>query len=130
VKPSIICSRPAGCCSRHNSSSSGVISESTIFVRSTLAWQPGYSESREFLNLDPLSSAANLHLAWTYLTDRQSQQAVEQFQKALRMDPNYEEAHHGLARAYLQEGRNEEAVAELQTAAALSRRRCFSTSER
>ncbi|MCU1313280.1 MAG: Adenylate cyclase, partial [Acidobacteriaceae bacterium] len=30
-------------------------------------------ESRAFLNLDPLSSAANLHLAWTSLTDRQSQ---------------------------------------------------------
>jgi TolB-like protein/DNA-binding winged helix-turn-helix (wHTH) protein/Tfp pilus assembly protein PilF len=78
------------------------------------------AETRAFLNLDPLSSAANLHLAWTSLTDRQSQQAVEQFQKTLRMDPNYEEAHHGLARAYLQEGRNEEAIAELQTAAALS----------
>jgi TolB-like protein/DNA-binding winged helix-turn-helix (wHTH) protein/Tfp pilus assembly protein PilF len=78
------------------------------------------AESRAFLNLDPLSSAANLHLAWTSLTDRQSQQAVEQFQKTLQMDPNYEEAHHGLARAYLLEGRNVEAIAELQTAAALS----------
>jgi TolB-like protein/Tfp pilus assembly protein PilF len=89
-------------------------------LMATGRFREAMAESRAFLDLDPLSPAANLHLAWTYLTDRQSKQAVEQFQKTLRMEPNYIEAHHGLAQAYLQLGRNTEAIAEMQTAAALS----------
>lgn len=82
--------------------------------------QEAMAESRAFLNLDPLSPSANLHLAWTYMLDNQSDQAVDEFHKTLRMDPNYVEAHHGLAKAYLQLGRNAEAIAELQTSVALS----------
>ena len=67
-------------------------------------------ESKRNLELDPLSTATNLHLGWHYLAARQYDQAIEQEHKTLEMDPNYARAYVYLAEAYEQKGMLSEAV--------------------
>ncbi|HET6892206.1 MAG TPA: tetratricopeptide repeat protein, partial [Pyrinomonadaceae bacterium] len=66
--------------------------------------------SKRNLELDPLSTATNLHLGWHYLAARQYDQAIEQERKTLEMDPNYARAYVYLAEAYEQKGMLGEAV--------------------
>jgi TolB-like protein/Tfp pilus assembly protein PilF len=70
------------------------------------------AESKWNLELDPLSTATNLHLGWHYLYARQYDQAIEQERKTLEMDPNYARAHLYLAQAYEQKQMFDDAVAE------------------
>ncbi len=81
--------------------------------------------SKRWVELDPLSPAASLHLGWHYLAARQYDQAVEQYRKTLQMDPNYIEAHRQLGQALLGKRMYDEAIRELQKAAELSDNRTF-----
>jgi eukaryotic-like serine/threonine-protein kinase len=70
------------------------------------------AESKWNLELDPLSTATNLHLGWHYLYARQYDEAIEQERKTLEIDPNYARAHQYLAHAYEQKQMFDDAVAE------------------
>lgn len=72
------------------------------------------SESRRFLELDPISPTPVQHLGWHYLYAHQFDKAVEQYKRVLSMDPNYTEAHRQLADAYWQKGLLDESVAEME----------------
>lgn len=76
-------------------------------------------ESQKLLELDPVSTAANLHLGNHYMAARQWDLAIEQEKKTLKMDPDYVEAHRQLAEAYLGKKMYQEAETEMQRAADL-----------
>jgi TolB-like protein/Tfp pilus assembly protein PilF len=78
------------------------------------------TESRLFLELDPISPAPNLHLGFHYLVARQYDLSLQQNAKTVQMDPNYIEAHRQLGQAYLGKGNYEQAIAELSKARELS----------
>jgi len=77
-------------------------------------------ESQRYVELDPLSPAASLHMGLHYLFARRYDEAIEWEQKTLRMEPNYVEAHSWLARAYEGKGMYPQALAEIQKAVDLS----------
>lgn len=72
------------------------------------------SESKRFLELDPISPTPVQHLGWHYLHTRQFDKAVGQYKRVLSMDPNYTEAHRQLAEAYWLKGLLDEAVTEME----------------
>jgi len=72
------------------------------------------SESRRFLELDPISPTPVQHLGWHYLYAHEFDKAIEQYKRVLSLDPNYTEAHRQLADAYWQKGLLDEAVAEME----------------
>ena len=79
------------------------------------------AESEHYLELDPLSPAANVHFGWYYLMVRQYDKAIDWEQKALAMDTNFRNARFQLAEAYYYKGMYDEAVEEYLNAAVLSR---------
>ena len=70
-----------------------------------------FEQSRSALALDPLNTAATLHMGWHYLSTGQIQQAIAQYQTTLRLDPSYSAAYSQLSQAYVLTGRYEEAAA-------------------
>jgi TolB-like protein/Tfp pilus assembly protein PilF len=70
------------------------------------------AESRKFLELDPLSTAPNLHLGYHYLYARQYDLSLQQHLKTLEMDPNSARVHDQLGDTYYQKGMFDEAVGE------------------
>jgi len=77
--------------------------------------------SRHYLELDPLTTTAHVHLGSHYCFSHQYDQAIEQFQEALRLDPNYPEAYASIADPYIAKRKYGEAVAALQKAVMLSK---------
>jgi len=78
------------------------------------------AESQHYLELDPLSPAANVHFGWYYLMVRQYDQAIYWEQKALAMDTNFRNARFQLGEAYYFKGMYDEAVEEYLNASVLS----------
>jgi serine/threonine-protein kinase len=70
------------------------------------------AESLRFLELDPLAWAANLHLAFHYLSVRDYERAIAQYQKTIAFRSTYGFDHNELGDAYYFAGRTEEALAE------------------
>jgi len=77
-------------------------------------------ESLLYLELDPLSPAANTHLAMQYDMTRQFDLSVKQARKALELDPNFSDAYGELTWAYLGMGRPKEAVSAAREAVNVS----------
>jgi TolB-like protein/DNA-binding winged helix-turn-helix (wHTH) protein len=71
-----------------------------------------YAISTRALQHDPVSPTMQLHLGFHYLTARQYELAIAQYQKILEKEPSYPDAHNQLAVAYRQKGMPEQSVAE------------------
>lgn len=78
-------------------------------------------ESLRYLELDPLSPAANTHLAMQYDMSRQYDLAIQQARKAIKLDPNFPDAYGELTWAYLGKGMSREAVSAAQKAVTVSK---------
>ena len=77
-------------------------------------------QSRSALALDPLNTAATLHMGWHYLFAGQIEQAIAQYETTLRLDPSYSAAYQQLLWAYALTGRYDEATAAGRKYVALS----------
>jgi len=62
-------------------------------------------ESRIAAALDPLNTAATLHLGWHYLMAGETERAIPEYLATLRIDPSYSAAYNQLAWAYVLTGR-------------------------
>jgi TolB-like protein/DNA-binding winged helix-turn-helix (wHTH) protein len=71
-----------------------------------------YAISTRALQHDPVSPTMQLHLGFHYLTARQYDLAIAQYQKLLEKDPSYPDAHNQLAVAYRQKEMPDQSVAE------------------
>jgi TolB-like protein/DNA-binding winged helix-turn-helix (wHTH) protein/Tfp pilus assembly protein PilF len=74
------------------------------------------AESRQALELDPLSPIINVHLAWHYLYTEQYERALEQVAKTLELNPAYALAHWYGGLAYERKKMFPDALRELATA--------------
>jgi TolB-like protein/DNA-binding winged helix-turn-helix (wHTH) protein len=71
-----------------------------------------YAISTRALQHDPVSPTMQLHLGFHYLTARQYDLAIAQYQKILQTDPSYPDAHNQLAVAYRKKGMPDQSVVE------------------
>lgn len=71
-----------------------------------------YPISTRALQHDPVSPTMQLHLGFHYLTARQYDLAIAQYQKILEKDPSYPDAHNQLAVAYRQKAMPGQSVTE------------------
>ena len=79
--------------------------------------EEGMAESRRYLELDPLSSPALLHMGWSYFVMRQYDLAIDWAKKVIAIDPNHRDTHLILAEIYYHRGMFDEFVeASLKTA--------------
>jgi tetratricopeptide (TPR) repeat protein len=76
-------------------------------------------QSRIAVALDPLNTAARLHMGWHYLTAGQLDQAIPEYQATLQLDPSYAAAYQQLSWAYLLAGRYDEAATAYRKASEL-----------
>jgi TolB-like protein/DNA-binding winged helix-turn-helix (wHTH) protein len=74
--------------------------------------EESYAISTRALQHDPVSPTMQLHLGFHYLTARQYDLAIAQYQKILQTDPSYPDAHNQLAVAYRKKGMPGQSVAE------------------
>ncbi len=79
-------------------------------------------QSLAALALDPLNTAATLHLGWHYLYAGQFEQAIRQYEATLRLDPSYSAAYDQLSHAYVLSKRPDEALAAWRRHVALTGR--------
>ena len=70
-----------------------------------------FEQSQIAVALDPLNTAARVHMGWHYLCAGQFEQAVPEYRAALQLDPTYATAHTQLTWVYLLMGRLDEAEA-------------------
>ena len=70
-------------------------------------------QSRSALALDPLNTAATLHMGWHYLYAGQFDRAIPEYEATLRLDPSYAAAYMQLAWVYSLTRRFDEATAAL-----------------
>jgi len=70
-------------------------------------------QSRSALALDPLNTAATLHMGWHYLYAGQFDRAIPEYEATLRLDPSYAAAYAQLAWVYALTRRFDEATAAL-----------------
>jgi TolB-like protein/Tfp pilus assembly protein PilF len=73
--------------------------------------EESFEQSRSALALDPLNTAATLHMGWHYLYAGQIEQAIAQYKATLRLDPSYTAAYAQLSEAYVLAGRYDDAAA-------------------
>jgi TolB-like protein/Tfp pilus assembly protein PilF len=67
-------------------------------------------QSRAALALDPLNTAATLHMGWHYLYAGQFDRAIPEYEATLRLDPSYAAAYAQLAWVYGLTGRFDKAT--------------------
>ena len=79
-----------------------------------------FEQSRIAVTLDPLNTAARLHMGWHYLNAGEFERAIPEYQATLRLDPSYAFAYKHLAWAYALTGRYDEAAAANRKACELS----------
>jgi TolB-like protein/tetratricopeptide (TPR) repeat protein len=91
------------------------------YLVATGQFSAALQESLLYLRLDPLSPAANTHLAMQYDMARQFDLAVKQARRAVELDPNFPDAHGELTWAYLGMGRPKEAVSAARQAVNVSK---------
>jgi tetratricopeptide (TPR) repeat protein len=70
-------------------------------------------QSERALELDPMSRAMNVHMAYHYLCAQELDKAIPQYQKTVAMFPDAAETYRQLALAYQLSGNHDQAVAEL-----------------
>jgi len=75
---------------------------------------------RRALDLDPVSSTANISQAWFFYLTRQYNKSIEQCLRTLELHPNFCVAHQMLGLTYDARGEFGQAIVELQKAKALS----------
>jgi len=75
--------------------------------------EESFEQSRIALALDPLNTAATLHMGWHYLHAGQIDQAIPQYEATLRLDPSYAAAYEQLSWAYALTRRHDEAATAL-----------------
>jgi TolB-like protein len=73
-------------------------------------------QTKQALQIDPLSLLGNGSLGVLLMGGRQYDQAIGQFRKTLELDPNFWWAHQWLGETYARNGQFPEAIAELQKA--------------
>lgn len=66
-------------------------------------------QSRTALALDPLNTAATLHMGWHFLAAGQFEQSIPQYEATLRLDPSYSAAYVQLSMAHELVGRHDAA---------------------
>ena len=74
--------------------------------------EESYVTSTRALQHDPVSPTMQLHLGFHYLTARQYDLAIAQYEKILEKDPSYPDAHNQLAVAYRQKAMPGQSVTE------------------
>jgi TolB-like protein/DNA-binding winged helix-turn-helix (wHTH) protein/Flp pilus assembly protein TadD len=77
--------------------------------------------AKRALDLDPVGLDINWDMGVALDFSRQTDRAIEQFQKIIKMDPTWAPAHAGLLQAYQEKGMYEEAIAEWKRANALGK---------
>jgi eukaryotic-like serine/threonine-protein kinase len=77
-------------------------------------------QSRLALAVDPLNTAAVLHIGWYDLCTGQYQRAIHQFEETLRLDPSFAEAYRFLSSTYVLTGDYDRAVNAQERAIALT----------
>jgi serine/threonine-protein kinase len=91
-----------------------------------LSWQlrddEAVEEMTRALEIEPLSRIINNDFGNTFLYRKQTDKAIEQFQKTLALYPDFVQGHHSLALALAKAGKNQEAIAEQNKAIALGGR--------
>ena len=70
-----------------------------------------FEQSRIAVALDPLNTAATLHMGWQHLFAGQFEEAIAQYMATLRLDPSYAAAYAQLSWVYTLTGRHDEAAA-------------------
>ena len=73
--------------------------------------EESFEQSRSALALDPLNTAATIHMGWHYLYAGQIDRAIPQYEATLRLDPSFAVAYRQLAWAYVLTRRYDEAAA-------------------
>ena len=68
-----------------------------------------FEQSRIAVALDPLNTAATLHMGWHYLIAGEFEKAVPEYMATLRLDPSYGAAYAQLSWVYTLTGRYDEA---------------------
>jgi TolB-like protein/Tfp pilus assembly protein PilF len=71
--------------------------------------EESFRESRIAVALDPLNTAATLHLGWHYIMAGETERAIPEYLATLRIDPSYSAAYNQIAWAYLLTGRHADA---------------------
>lgn len=79
-----------------------------------------FEQSRIAVALDPLNTAARLHMGWHYLYSGQFERAIPEYEATLQLDPSYAAAYEQLWWAYALAGRYDEADAAHRKAFELS----------
>jgi tetratricopeptide (TPR) repeat protein len=80
---------------------------------------------QQALQIDPLSLAAIIDVAWQLYWARRYDEAIEQARKVAEIDPNYYPAHICLGLAYEQKHEFSSSIAELKRATGFCRGKCF-----
>ncbi|MEW6207661.1 MAG: protein kinase [Acidobacteriota bacterium] len=83
------------------------------------------AEIRLAQQLDPLSPAISINVAYIYCAKGEMDTAIEAAKKVLDLNPNWPEAVYALGISYRKQGRYDKAIAELEKAAELSARRSY-----
>jgi len=83
------------------------------------AWKDNFALWSDTARKSPDSANAHYNLGVEYISLRQSDRAMAEFQAAVRLKPDASEAHNDLGFAYASEGQWERAIAEYQTAVRL-----------
>ena len=73
--------------------------------------EESFEQSRIALALDPLNTAATLHMGWHYLFAGEFEKAIPEYTTTLRLDPSYGAAYTQLSWLYTLTGRYDEAAA-------------------
>lgn len=84
------------------------------FLHAMGRYEQALAETQRARELDPLSLSLRDIAGWTYLSMRQNESAIEQFQDAHRVDPNWAKAYFSLAFAYARKGDMPRAFSEIE----------------
>jgi adenylate cyclase len=95
-------------------------------VRTSSEFEPDVKESAKFAaraaQLDDSDPWAHVALAWVAFTQRQTNEAVEEYRRALELNPNFAAAHGYLGLALALDGRSDEAIENIEHAMRMSPR--------
>ena len=83
--------------------------------------EESFEQSRIAVALDPLNTAATLHMGWHYLFAGEFEKAIREYKTTLRLDPSYGAAYAQLSWLYTLTGRYDEAAAAYRKRSELNR---------